>query len=134
MVDKKCVLIIDKSLPLGVIANAAAVLALSLGKIHPELIGHNINNKSGGEHLGITQISIPILGATASEIKDVRVQLNSHVTVVDFPNIAKSTRNYEDYSSQLERMSEDEIEYLGIAIYGDKKQVNSKTGNMKLMG
>ncbi|CDH01574.1 DUF2000 domain-containing protein [Xenorhabdus bovienii] len=133
MNDKKCVLVIDKDLPLGVIANTAAVLALSLGKAHPELVGDNIKNRDGGEHLGITRIPIPILAATASEIKEIRSQLQSHSTIVDFSNVAKSTKSYEDYSSRLEAVSEDSIEYLGIAVYGDKKAIIKQTGNMKLI-
>ncbi|WP_426577796.1 DUF2000 domain-containing protein [Xenorhabdus stockiae] len=133
MDNKKCVLVIDKNLPLGVIANTAAVLALSLGKAHPELVGDNIKNQDGGEHFGITRVPIPILAATASEIKEIRSQLQSLTTIVDFSNVAKNTKNYEDYSSKLEATSEDSIEYLGIAVYGDKKVIIKQTGNMKLI-
>ncbi|MBD2801586.1 DUF2000 domain-containing protein [Xenorhabdus sp. M] len=133
MNDKKCVLVIDKDLPLGVIANTVAVLTLSLGKAHLELVGNNIKNRDGGEHLGITRIPIPILAGTAREIKEIRAQLQSHVTLIDFSNLAKSTKSYEDYSNMLEAASEDSIEYLGIAVYGDKKIIIKQTGNMKLI-
>lgn len=133
MENNKCVLIIDKDLPLGVIANTAAVLTLSLGKAHPELVGENITNRDGGEHLGITRIPIPILASSNSELKVIRDKLQPVTTLVDFSNVAKNTKNYEEYSSAIAEAEAKDIEYLGIAVYGNKKVIAKYTGNMRLM-
>jgi hypothetical protein len=133
MESNKCVLVIDKDLPLGVIANTAAVLTLSLGKAHPELVGKNITNRDGGEHLGITQIPIPILAGSNDEIKIIRDKLQLVTTLVDFSNVAKGTKNYEEYSRAIAETGAKDIEYLGIAVYGDKKVIAKHTGNMRLL-
>lgn len=36
---KKCVIVINHELPVGVIANTAAVLSINLGKMIPEIVG-----------------------------------------------------------------------------------------------
>ncbi|MGR6861764.1 DUF2000 family protein [Aliivibrio salmonicida] len=59
--------------------------------------------------------------------------LKDEVTVVDFSNVAQSTKNYQDYSEKLASTKADDIEYLGIAIYGAKKLVNKYTGNLGLV-
>lgn len=133
MENNKCVLVIDKDLPLGVIANTIAVLTLSLGKAHPELVGENITNRDGTGHLGITRIPIPVLASSNEEIKIIRDKLQSVTTLVDFSNIAKGTKSYEEYSSAIAKTEAKDIEYLGIAVYGDKKVIAKYTGNMRLM-
>ncbi|ENM5729145.1 DUF2000 domain-containing protein [Vibrio mimicus] len=133
MENNKCVLVIDKNLPLGVIVNTAAVLTLSLGKVHPELVGENIKNRDGGEHLGITRIPIPILASSAGELKAIRDKLQPVTTLVDFSNVAKGTKTYEEYSSAIAGTEAKDIEYLGIAVYGDKTVIAKYTGNMRLM-
>lgn len=133
MESNKIVLVIDKELPLGVIANTAAVLTLSLGKVHPELVGESIANRDGGEHLGITRIPIPILASSSDQIKIIRDKLQPVTTLVDFSNVAKGTKNYEEYSSAIAGTEAKDIEYLGIAVYGDKKVIAKYTGNMRLM-
>ena len=45
MKENKVVLVIDENLPTGVIANTAAVLGVSLGKLKPELVGDNLLKK-----------------------------------------------------------------------------------------
>lgn len=37
--NEKCVMVIDEQLPLGIIANTAAVMGITLGKAMPEVVG-----------------------------------------------------------------------------------------------
>ena len=39
---KKCVIVIDESFPIGIIANTAAILGIPLGKRMSELVGSDI--------------------------------------------------------------------------------------------
>lgn len=57
--NKKCVMVIDEQLPHGVIANTAAILGITLGRQLPEVIGADVVDKSGGEHLGISSFPYP---------------------------------------------------------------------------
>lgn len=59
--NEKCVMIIDENLPLGIIANTAAIMGITLGKKMPEVVGSNVTDQSGKEHLGIIEFPVPIL-------------------------------------------------------------------------
>lgn len=49
----KCVMVIDESLPLGIIANTAAIMGITMGKQMPEVVGADVYDRTGNEHLGI---------------------------------------------------------------------------------
>ena len=133
----KCVILIDQSLPLGLIANTASVLSLSLGNKISGLIGHDIEDIQGRIHIGITTIPIPILKCSKTELKNLRETLFDErfktCLVVDFTNAAQSTKTYDDYSKAMGKMAIDALEYLGIAIYGSKKLINKLTGSIGLL-
>ena len=59
--SEKCVMVMDEALPLGFLANTAAILGITLGKHIPESVGPAVADKSGHSHLGIIQIPVPIL-------------------------------------------------------------------------
>ena len=42
--EEKCVMIIDETLPLGIIANTAAILGITLGKELPEVVGCDVTS------------------------------------------------------------------------------------------
>lgn len=135
--ETKCVMVIDHELPLGLIANTAAVLALTLGKKIENIIGPDNSDGEGRIHVGITTTPIPILKGTKDKIKEMREQLYkedlAHLLVVDFSNAAQATKNYQEYTEKLGLCTPSDLEYLGIAIYGDKKKVNALTGSLPLM-
>lgn len=45
--NEKCVMIIDESLPLGIIANTAAIMGITLGKQMPEVVGEDVYDRKG---------------------------------------------------------------------------------------
>lgn len=51
----------DEQLPLGIIANTAAVMGITLGKAMPEVVGEDVRDESGHTHLGIIEFPVPIL-------------------------------------------------------------------------
>ena len=134
---KKCVLIIDNTQPVGIIANTASVLSITLGRNINSIFGKHIYDKRGGEHLGITQMPIPILGTSSEKIKEIRQQLVSldleNLMIVGFTNIAQKSKTYDHYEATMLTTDENDICYIGIAIYGDKKVINKATGNLSLI-
>ena len=72
---EKCVMVIDESLPLGIIANTAAIMGIALGKKMPEVIGSNVTDQSGNQHLGIIEFPVPILRGSPESIKAIRKKL-----------------------------------------------------------
>ncbi len=134
---KKCVLIIDSTQPSGIIANAASVLSISLGRLAGNIVGPDVYDREGEKHLGITQIPIPILGCLPEKIKEIRRHLMSlsteDILMVDFSDVAQKAKTYQDYETALVATAEIDIRYIGIGVYGDKKSINKATGNLSLI-
>lgn len=136
MQDTKCVIIVDEKLPLGVIANTAAVLSLTIGRtIESITVGPDVCDASGNAHRGITTVPIPILKSTADKIKLIREEISQtdEVVLVDFNSAAPRTTTYEEYTKKINATLKDNLEYLGIVLFGNKKIVNKYTGNLPLL-
>jgi len=135
--DKKCVIIIDCKLPLGLIANTAAILGITLGKIEPDIAGCDVRDKDGALHLGITEIPVPILKGETEDIKKIRQRLYyeefSDLKTIDFSSLAQGCKTYEEFREKMGRARNGELEYLGILIFGNKKKVNKLTGSLPLL-
>ncbi|UWD47942.1 DUF2000 domain-containing protein [Clostridioides difficile] len=133
----KCVMVIDENLPMGIISNTAAVMGVTLGKCASEIVGPDVVDKTGNNHLGIVAIPVPILKGNKELIKDLRKKLYTPefegLTVVDFSDVAQGCNIYEEFTQKIATVQEDELQYFGIGIYGNKKQVNKLTGSMPLL-
>lgn len=135
--SEKCVMIIDEDLPLGMIANTAGIMGITLGKHIPETVGPDVLDKSGKNHLGIIQIPVPVLKADKEKIREIRERLYqpefSDLTVVDFSDVAQSCNVYDEFIEKASNAEEKEFDYFGIGICGVKKLVNKLTGNLPLL-
>lgn len=135
--QEKCVLILDRQLPPGLLANTAAILGVTLGKALPQVVGSNVRDGSGNDHLGIIQFPIPVLAAEAEDLKAIRTRLLapefSALTVVDFSQLAQSCKTYEAFIQRMAGTPEADLRYLGVAICGDRHTVNRLTGNLPLL-
>ena len=131
----KCIIIIDENLDTGIIANVASILSLSIGNKIDSLIGNDITDKQGLIHSGLTQLPIPVLGANGQKIKEVitAVKNNEEILTFDFNNFSKKAKTYEEYISFLQNASKNDILYLGIALYGQKKKVDRVTKGLTLL-
>lgn len=135
--NEKCVMVIDEKLPLGVIANAAAIMGITLGKKMPEVVGADVRDRSGREHLGIIEFPVPVLRGDAERIKGIREKLYepefSDLTVVDFSDLAQGCKTYGEFVEKMGETEEGELNYLGIAVCGEKKKVKRLTGSLGLL-
>lgn len=134
---EKCVLIIDESKPLGIMANITSILSISLGKIRPDIVGENNVDANGNMHCGLIQVPVPILKASSEKINELRNTLFSEeysdITCVDFSNVAQDCMTYEDYTNTMNASSNDSLVYMGLALVGNKKKVNKLTGSLALL-
>ncbi len=135
--NEKCVMVIDENLPLGIIANTAAIMGITLGKQMPEVVGADVFDRTGKGHLGIIEFPVPILKGNVDVIKAIRGRLYdpefSELTVVDFSDLAQGCRTYDEFIEKMKDVSEMELNYFGIAICGAKKKVNKLTGSLALL-
>ena len=134
----KLVMVINRDLPLGLVANTAAVLGISLSKIYREdIVGGDIADADGNLHLGITAQTIPILSASREQVKEIREAMFepafAEVAAIDFSEAAQRCLNYDQYMRSLSQLSAEELFYLGVSMYGPKKKVNKLTGSLPLL-
>ncbi len=135
--NEKCVMVLDERLPLGLLANTAAILGITLGKKRPEVVGAEVTDKSGRSHLGIIEFPVPILKGTAQSIQALREKLYEpdlmDLTVVDFSDLAQSCKTYPEFIKKIKAIPEFELNYFGIAVCGDRKKINRLTGSIPLL-
>lgn len=133
----KYIMVIDETLPLGLIANTAAVLGIALGKNLPAMVGPSVCDGQGGVHAGLTRYPVAILRGTRKDIAALRQKLNMPVyntlASADFSHIAQRCKNYEEYTERMAQTDGEALEYLGLALWGDKKLINKLTGSMPLL-
>lgn len=133
----KCVMIFDESLPVGVIANTAAIMGASLGKADPEVVGITPVDMDGNEHSGLIQFPVPILKSDSDTIQDIRKKAldtyGEDIDIIDFTDIAKKSMTYDDYLNNYKATAGDDISYLGLTLCGPKKAINKLTGNLSLL-
>lgn len=133
--EKKCVIVLETGLPLGLALNAAAVLATTLGRRVESIVGPDVADGSGGLHAGLVEIPIPVLEAGAEIVGDIRSRAVAMdgLLVVGFTDVAQTSRTYEGYTERMAASAPEELGYLGVALYGDKKLVNRLTGSLPLL-
>ncbi len=133
----KLVIIINQELPLGLIANTAAVLGLSLGDKVSGLTGPDIPDKNGRIHAGITKVNIPVLGADSIYLKSLYERLledhDGDIQIIDFNTVAQRCKSYDDYTRELAACSQETLHYLGLCLYGPDQKINKLTGNLGLL-
>jgi Protein of unknown function (DUF2000) len=130
----RCVIVVDEELPPGLAANAAAMVALTLGATVRGLPGADLVDADGNAHPGLIPAGIPILAASRRQLSDLRASAKRHgVGIVDFPTFGQQTT---DYGAVIERVAQtpaDDLEYLGIAFHGPPRAVRRLTGNLRLL-
>lgn len=137
MRPEKCVVVLDGDLPLGFLANTAAILGVTLGKELPEVVGPGVRDRSGREHLGIIEFPVPVLRSTPAGIRALRERLYEpgfqELTAVDFSDVAQSCKTYEEFMERMGEVPEGNLRYFGLAVCGARKQVDRLTGSLPLL-
>jgi hypothetical protein len=131
---QRCVAVIDAELSVGKAANAAAVLALSMGARHPQLVGESLVDAAGNPHSGLTPMGIPILGAPKEELAVIRRKaIEAELEVVSFPVQGQQTTDYAEFKRMMSCAVPESIAYLGVMLYGSKKKVGRIVGKYSLL-
>ncbi len=130
----KIVMVVNKELSAGLAANTTAVLGISLGNQTRDLIGSDCMDKEQIRHKGITQETIPVLGAGKDILKKIYLTCieNGLIELIDFNQIAQKSRDYSDYTQKLLRTRNRDLEFSGLCLSGPKKEINRLTGSLAL--
>ena len=132
---KKCVVVVDGDLPVGLMVNAAACLAVTLGSAIEDIVGEDATDGSGMVHAGLIPTGIAILKADAEAVKAIRMKAEGQegVFVADFTGAAQRPKDYPEYLENVSKAPSEELNYLGVGLYGDKKPINKLTGGLPLL-
>jgi hypothetical protein len=130
----RCVIVVDETLPPGLAANAAAMVALTVGATVRGLPGADLVDADGNTHPGLIPAGIPILAASRKQLSDLYASAERQgVGIVDLPTFGQQTTDYEAVISRVAQTPATELEYLGIALYGPRRAVSRVTGNLRLL-
>jgi hypothetical protein len=132
--SERCVIVIDQDLPPGRAANAAAVLALTLGAREPDLAGADLVDADEQTHPGLIPIGLPVLRASRDDLVELRRRAAADgVSVIDFPTVGQQTNDYDEVRSRVARTPTAELTYLGVAVSGSRRSVNRLTRRLSLL-
>lgn len=134
--NEKCVMVIEEDLPIGLAANTAAILGISLGKTQQHVVGADVKDKNGLLHSGVIEFPIPILRSHDEGIRKIRQRLSQpgfqEVIAADFSDLAQGCKTYAEYIETIAAAGEEDLHYFGIVLCGPAKKINKLTGNLSL--
>lgn len=131
----KVAIVVDRQLPIGLIGNCAAVLGVSLGMTHPDIVGPDLQDHSGIEHRGITGLPIPILSSDRDQLRELvqTCQSEPSITVIAFNDVAQRCKSYPEYEEKLAQTAFSSLNFLGILLIGSAQAVSRLTGSLPLL-
>jgi Protein of unknown function (DUF2000) len=133
-VSERCVIVVDEGLPAGLAANAAAVLALTVGAREPGLVGADLIDADKETHPGLIPSGLPVLRASSDELVELRRCGSSDgVVVIDFPAIGQQTNDYDEVRATVAQTPTAELTYLGVAVTGPRRAIARLTGSFALL-
>lgn len=132
----KCVVITDESISPGIAANISAILGITMGGKLPEIIGSDVADFDGSVHSGIIRFPVPILKCKSEKLRNIREALAASecedLVYADFSDVAQGCKTYGEFTLKMSNTRESELKYIGIAVCGAAKKINSLTGSLPL--
>ncbi len=130
----KIVIIVNQSLPPGLIANTTAVLGISLGQMEMGILGPDLVDASQVLHRGITKQNIPVLSSDSPGLKLIyeKAGQTKDISMIDFNTLAQKSRHYDEYQDKLAACPTQDLEFSGLCMAGPDKIINSITGSLGL--
>lgn len=129
-------IIVDPSLPIGLLANTVATLSIGLGAAEPRFGNTVLTDREGRSIHNSADRPVPILQATPEVIRSLLLTaLASPLagTVVAFPQFARSLHAFEDYLQKFPQTDLAQETIDGLALAGSERWVKSLTGNLRLL-
>jgi hypothetical protein len=127
------VLIVNKSIAEpGIIANAALVLGLTVGRHLPEeTFGAAVVDGDGRSHESLTSIGHIVRKATAAKLRTLwdTFSVDPEVYVVDYTEAA-APADYDAYAAALGSRRSEEITFRAIHVYGPGEKIIPLTKNL----
>ena len=94
---------VDEGLAPGLAANAAAVMAMTLGTKVPDLVGEDFADGAGERHPGLITTGLPVLRAPADRAaaRCARGAVAAEVGVIGMPAFGQQTNDYDEFRAMV---------------------------------
>ncbi len=134
--DFRLAIVVNPNLPLGLIANTAAAIAIGLGAGFPALAARQLTDREERTIDISSNLPVPVLQADAEAMAALLLKAlprQADRAIVPFPAFARSLHDYREYEATFPSrdLAGETIDGLGIA--GPSKWVKSLTGSLKLL-
>ncbi len=127
-------IVVDRALSVGKAANAAAVLALTVGQRHPGLVGAALVDGSGQSHPGLIPIGITVLAASQQELSLIQSKGRAAACdIVIFPVPGQQSTDYVAFRAAVAGLPESALQYIGLALVGDRKPISKIVASLGLL-
>lgn len=134
-IPERCVVVVDSALPPGRAANAAAVLALTIGQRHPSLVGAPLVDAQGQRMPGLIPIGISVLAASQQQLGELANASDAAgFDVIRFPVQGQQTKSYTEFLDAIAQVDRAVMHHVGIALVGDRKPISRLVGKLPLLG
>ncbi|MGA8808960.1 MAG: DUF2000 domain-containing protein [Thermoanaerobaculia bacterium] len=134
---KKIVAVLASNLDVGVALNVVGHMAVSLGAHCPDrdLMGRNpLVDATGNSHVGIAKYPFIITKVKQGKLRRVleSARKTPGIFIIDYPSQMLSTGHDDELGEAIAGTREEQINYLGILLYGDRPQLEELTGRFTL--
>ncbi len=130
----KIVVVLREDLEPALAANAGVVLGLALGGRLENSLAADGKDAGGGVHAGLNPHPVPTLVASGEQLRQLKAGADEReLTVVGFNEVARRSRDYVEYLDALAATEPQDVEYVGVAVLGPRRDVNRLTGKLALM-
>lgn len=134
--QNKFVAVLNNKIPIGQLMNALGHMATGLSGSHPEIAAMRFDNyidANGGEHKSISDYPFIIVQAdNSNQLRTLRNELiSTNVHFVDFTN-TMTVGTFIEQKEKTKQTQENELEYFGVCMFGDKNIINPLTKKFSL--
>ena len=131
----KWAIVVDTTVPAGLMANAVACVAASTGVLVTGLIARGGPDASGHDHPGLPWAGCTVLGGMSQEIAAVRAKAaaTGDVLVADMPASAQTNRVYDDYLAELAGTKPEDLAVSAFSVLGPRNRVDKLVKKLALL-
>jgi hypothetical protein len=132
---ERAAIVVCDALGTGHAANAAAVVALTLGARAPSLPGPAVIDGDGVAHPGLYPSGLPILRADAAALRDLhrRARDTDGVAVIALPALGQTTTDYDAFRDAVGEVPTAELQLGAVLVSGGAKAIRRLTGSFGLL-